>query len=95
MIKSFANKKTESIFHGIYSHGIRKEFTSTQVVTAERRLDLLNCAEDLEGLLQIPSLKDEGPVRDAHGKYSIPIDNQLRVCFRWNGGPEDVEIKRF
>ena len=92
MIKSFADKTTEAIFHGIYTHGIRKEFSSFLVKTAERKLDLLNCAESLESLGLIPSMEGEA-VRDAHGKYSIPIDKEWRLTFRWNENPEDVEIK--
>jgi proteic killer suppression protein len=93
MIKSFADKTTESIFHGIHTHGIRKGFSSNLLKAAERRLDLLNCAESLESLRLVPSMKQEAAVRDAHGKYSIPIDKEWRLTFRWNDNVEDVEIK--
>ncbi|MBS0604145.1 MAG: type II toxin-antitoxin system RelE/ParE family toxin [Verrucomicrobia bacterium] len=95
MIKSFSSKSTEAIFNGVYSHGVRKEFSPNLVKTAERRLDLLNCAENLESLKLIPSLKGEGGVRDAHGKYSIPLDREWRLVFGWNNGPENVEIKGY
>ncbi|MGC1878409.1 MAG: type II toxin-antitoxin system RelE/ParE family toxin [Rhabdochlamydiaceae bacterium] len=93
MIQSFADKTAEAIFNGIHTHGIRKDFSSDLVKAAERRLDLLNGADSLEFLHQIPSMKGEGGVRDAHGKYSIPIDTQWRLAFGWNDGPENVEIK--
>jgi toxin HigB-1 len=93
MIQSFADEITEDIFHGVYSHAVRKALTSGQVKMAERRLDLLNCADSLKSLSDIPSIAVEGPVRDAHGKYSIPLDRQWRLVFGWNDGPEKVEIK--
>lgn len=93
MIQSFADELTEDVFHGIYSHAVRKALSTTQVKTVERRLDLINCAESLDHLKMIPSIKAEGPVRDAHGKYSIPLDQQWRLVFGWNNGPENVEIK--
>ena len=41
----------------------------------------------------ILSVKGEAVVRDAHGKHSIPIDDQWRLAFGWNNGVENVEIK--
>lgn len=93
MIKSFADKTTEAIFDGVYTHGIRKEFSSDLVKAAERRLDLLNCADNLELLHKLPSMKGEGGVRDCHSKYSIPISKEWRLVFGWNDGAENVEIK--
>lgn len=95
MIKSFADKLTEQIYHGIYSHAVRKEMTTQLVQTAQRRLDLLNCTPNLESLRAIPSIKEEAGVRDAHGKYSIPIEGQWRIAFGWNDGAENVEIKHY
>lgn len=95
MIQSFADKMAEAIFHGVYTHAIRKELNSDLVKAAERKLDLLNCAENLESLRLIPSIKTEAAVRDAHGMYSIPVDAKWRLVFGWNGGPENVEIKNW
>lgn len=92
MLKSFANEETEAVFHGIHTHAIRKLLPSHLVKTAERKLDILNCAESLENLALLPTLKPE-IVRDAHGKYSIPIEGTWRIAFRWNDGPSDIEIK--
>ena len=34
-----------------------------------------------------------GCLGDRHGQYSIRINRQWRVCFRWGSqGPEDIEI---
>lgn len=93
MIHSFADEMTEAIFNGIYTHEIRKQFSSNLVKSAEYKLDLLNAADSLECLQMIPSIRSEAGVRDAHGKYSIPINPEWRLAFGWNDGPEDVEIK--
>ncbi len=94
MIQSFADKTAEAIFHGIHTHGVRKKVSSDLVKNAERKLDLLNSAENLESLKMIPSIsKDEAAVRDGRGKYSIPIDDEWRLVFGWNDGPENVEMK--
>ena len=93
VIKSFADKTTENLFHGIHTHAIHKEFSSDLEKEAERKLDLLNGADSLESLRKIPSMKGEGGVRDAHGKYSIPINTVWRLSFGWNDGVENVEIK--
>lgn len=93
MIQSFDDAVAEEIFHGIYSHAVRKKFSSHLVSEVERKLDLLNASESLESLRAIPSIKAEAGVRDAHGKYSIPIDPNWRLAFGWNSGPEHVEIK--
>ena len=94
MIKSFANQETEEVFHGIHSHALRKLLPANLYVIAERRLDLLNCIDSLEGLRIFPAINAEAAVRDAHGKYSLPIHGNFRIAFRWNNdGPADVEIK--
>ncbi len=93
MIKSFADPRTEDVFHGIHTHAIRKDFSSALLKAAERKLDLLNCAESLDNLNVLPANKAEGVVRDGRGKYSIPIQDNWRIAFRWNDGAEDVELK--
>ncbi len=93
MIKSFANQETEEVFHGIHTHGIRKMLPTELLKLTEQKLDLLNGADSYETLTLIPSIGSD-VVRDAHGKYSIPIQDNWRIAFRWtNDGPTDVEIK--
>ena len=93
MIKSFADEDTEQAFHGIYTHGIRRLLPNNLMKMAERRLDILNCAENMDSLKTIPLFKEEC-VRDSHGEFSIPIEGNLRIVFRWDHeGPFDVQIK--
>jgi len=94
MIKSFADQESQEIFEGIHGHALHKKFTGQMLKIMERRLDILNCTDDLEELRKIPSMQGEASQRDAHGKYSIPVMRDWRIAFRWNGeGPEEVEIK--
>lgn len=94
MMQSFANKETEEAFHGIYSHSVRKSLRTELLKKIERRMDLLHCADTIESLCNLPAMKEEACVRDAHGKYSIPIEGNTRIAFRWEkAGPSDVEIK--
>lgn len=94
MITSFANELTEEVYQGVYSHAVRKKLKGELVKAAQRKLDLLNCTDDIETLKLIPSHKPDSPARDSHETYSIPIDEDLRLAFRWNNGnAEDVAIK--
>ena len=94
MLKSFANQESEDIFHGINTHAIRKALPTHLLKISKRRLDILNCCETMDSLSLIPSIRSEAPVRDAHGKFSIPIDGNWRIAFRWDkDGPADIEIK--
>lgn len=94
-LRSFADELTEEVYHGVYTHAVRKKFASGEIVkSAQRRLDILNCIDDLETLKLIPLYKEENGVRDAHGKNSIPINKNERIAFRIDkGNVEDVEIK--
>jgi plasmid maintenance system killer protein len=93
LIKSFADKVTEEIFHGINTHVTHTQFSSGMKKLAQRKLDLLNCADSLETLRMIPANTFD-LVRDVEGKYSIPIFENWRVLFRWDDSPSDVEIKK-
>ena len=54
---------------------------------------MLDDAVDLRDLGQLPGNRLEALKGDRKGQYSIRINDQWRVCFRWlEQGPEDVEI---
>ena len=60
---------------------------------ATRRLTLLDNAEALRDLAGLPSNRLESLRADRAGQYSIRINAQWRICFRWtDDGPCDVEI---
>ena len=59
---------------------------------ARRKLDLLNQAATL-GDLRAPPRNHLEKLKGEKGQYSIRINDQWRVCFRWTEmGAEDVEI---
>ncbi len=60
---------------------------------ALRKLLLLDAAEVLEDLRVPPGNRLEKLAGDRAGQYSIRINQQWRVCFRWeDGNADDVEI---
>lgn len=89
MIRSFRDKKTERIFLREKS---RKLPLDVQRV-AQRKLAILDAAQSLQDLRVPPGNRLERLSGDREGQYSIRINDQWRVCFRWNDGDAyDVEI---
>jgi len=63
------------------------------VGVALRKLLMLDAAESLEDLRKVPGNRLEKLVRDRKDHWSIRINDQWRVCFRWaEGDAYDVEI---
>jgi len=87
VIKGFRDKDTERVFEGVPV----PRWESFQRV-AYRRLLQLHAAvalSDLKG----PGLSLEKLIRDRKGWYSIRINVQWRVCFKWEHGEAyEVEI---
>lgn len=60
---------------------------------ALRKLDMLKAAEELKDLRSPPGNRLEALQGDRAGQYSIRINDQWRICFRWTPeGAEEVEI---
>lgn len=60
---------------------------------ARRKLRQLDIANQLSDLRVPPGNRLEALKGDRAGQYSIRINDQFRLCFRWTGtGAEDVEI---
>ncbi|MCB1520995.1 MAG: type II toxin-antitoxin system RelE/ParE family toxin [Hyphomicrobiaceae bacterium] len=89
MIRSFADKKTRRLFE---SGVCPPEWRCIEAV-ALRKLDILHAAAALGDLRSPPGNRLEALKGDRRGQHSIRINDQWRVCFRWNdAGPEDIEI---
>ena len=82
MIRDFADKETEKIWEGIVSRRLPHD---TQAV-ARRKLRMLNSAKQLEVLRIPPVNRLEALKGDRRGQHSIRINDQWRICFRWNDG---------
>src|SRR5438309_10276019 len=60
---------------------------------ALRKLAMLDAAQAIQDLRVPPGNRLEKLSRDREGQYSIRINDQWRVCFRWEeGNAYDVEI---
>ncbi len=89
MIKSFADKETEKVYHQVFS---RKLPQGIQRV-ALRKLIMIDNAGCLEDLRVPPANRLEQLHGDREGQYSIRINDQFRVCFAVEGNSfYDVEI---
>lgn len=92
MIKSFKDAATEELFQGKPGKGYPREILSRAIV----KLDQLNAALILEDLRIPPSNRLEALRGNLNGYFSIRINHQWRLCFRWeNGNAFDVEIKDY
>jgi proteic killer suppression protein len=89
MIKSFRNKETERIF----SRQFTRRFPSRLHRLAWRKLAILDAADRLEDLSIPPENRLEKLTGERAGVYSVRINDQWRICFRWSEGDAyDVEI---
>jgi proteic killer suppression protein len=88
VIKSFKCDDTRKLFET----GKSARFGSI-VKVATRKLVQLQAAATLEFLRSPPGNRLEALKGNREGQYSIRINDQWRICFRWTAaGPEDVEI---
>ena len=89
MIESFADPETEKIFKGIVSRKLPLIIQKT----GRRKLIYLDDADDLQDLSAPPGNRLEALHGDRAGQYSIRINDQWRICFKWvKGKAKDVEI---
>ncbi|MYA77151.1 MAG: plasmid maintenance system killer protein [Gemmatimonadetes bacterium] len=90
MILGYKDRKTERFANGEFIapfQGFEKQ--------AAKRLSILNAAPSLNTLKALTSNRLETLRGKRSGQFSIRINSQWRICFRWPGdspGPFDVEI---
>ncbi len=88
MIKGFRCPETRALFET----GKSRNFSGIAGV-AMRKLAQLHAAETLAFLASPPGNRLEPLGGDRAGQYSIRINAQYRLCFRWTEeGPCDIEI---
>lgn len=89
MIRSFADKVTAAVFSGLEVRGLPR----TVQEAARRKLKLIDAAGSLESLRIPPGNRLESLRGDRRGQWSIRIDGQWRICFRWErGDAHEVEV---
>jgi len=93
MIQSFKNKATEDIFNGLSSKIARKICPKNLWKIAARKLDQVDSVLSLDELRIPPGNRLEALTRNRLGQYSVRINDQYRICFKWSEtGPIEVEI---
>ena len=93
MIQSFAAVGTEDIFNGKNTRAARRTYPAALWAVAARKLDQLDSVIVLQELRVPPGNRLEALSGDRRGQYSIRINDQYRICFRWTDlGPDAVEI---
>lgn len=89
MIISFKGKETEKIYNQKFS----KKLPLLIQRIALRKLIMINNSNSLEDLRIPPSNHLEQLEGDRKGEYSIRINNQYRICFKYDlGNFYNVEI---
>ena len=89
VIKSFSSKEAEKLFQGRFSAKLPQDVQRI----AQRKLKQLNAAATLDFLRVPPGNRLEQLSGDRVGQWSIRINDQWRICFRWEeGNAHDVEI---
>ena len=93
MIHSFKNQATEDIFNGKNTKIARKLCPQLLWKVACRKLDQLDSIQELDELRIPPGNRFEALSGDRSEAFSIRINAQFRVCFKWKeSSPCDVEI---
>lgn len=88
MIESFACAETEKVFHA----QVPRELPPDIQRTARRKLLQLQAATQLRDLAVPPGNRLEALKGRRAGQHSIRINDQWRICFRWESGAHEVEI---
>ncbi len=91
MIVSFGDRETELVWNGCFSKKIK--LPSQLQNMARRKLRMLAAATTIETLRVPPGNRLETLRSDRRGQWSIRINEQWRICFKWeDGNASEVEI---
>jgi toxin HigB-1 len=92
---SFGDAATGDLYHGSQTRRVR-HFPHTILQSALRKLDMLNAAQRLQDLREPPGNRLESLTGDLEGFYSIRINDQWRIIFRWSGSnASDVTVVEY
>jgi proteic killer suppression protein len=90
VIRSFQDDEVEDFFYA--GKAPRRKGWSSLRKVVKRKLDMIHYATDIKDLLNPPSNRLESLPGNLKGFYSIRINDQWRVVFRWDKQPFDVQI---
>lgn len=89
MIRSFRDRRTAALFVGRYGKGIDRSLAQR----GQAKLFQLDAAPSLETFRSIPGASLERLSGNRSGQWSIRVNRQWRICFRWlDGDAHDVEL---
>ena len=89
MLTSFGNKNIKKIWEGERVKGLPKEVQEI----ARRKLRMLNNSQNLTDLMIPPSNRLEKLKGTLKNFYSIRVNDQWRIIFKWNNGnANEVEL---
>ena len=89
VIKTFADKHTQQLYLSDKSKRLHPDVVGRAV----RRLEYIDLAAGLDDLKVPPSNRLHALKGDRTGQHAISVNDQWRICFRWEDGDAlDVEI---
>jgi proteic killer suppression protein len=92
-IRAFRDQATEDINYGRPTKIARRILPIGLHQKGRVKLARLHAAESLRDLTSLPGNRLEPLKGERKGQHSIRINDQYRICFRWqNDGAEDLEI---
>ena len=95
-IRSFKDKGSEELAAGLLSKRTRKLLPPELHRSALKKLQILRAAKALSDLRNFPGLKLERLKGKRKDEYSIRINDQFRICFRWEAGDSfDVIVEDY
>lgn len=89
MIGSFLNCGTEDLYDGLETAAARRVCPSVLWPTARRKLDLINRVGSLKELRMPPGNRLERLKGARTGEYSLRINDQYRITFKWEDDHAD------
>ena len=89
VIRSTRGKETEAIWDGTYVKSLDRNLQRASL----RKLEAVHAAEPLNDLRVPPGNRLEQLEGDRKGQHSVRVNDQWRICFKWNdGAADDVEL---
>jgi len=89
VIRTFANKQTAELYHS----GKTRRLPADVANRAVRKLEYVDLAMTVDDLRSLPGNRLHKLEGNRKGQYSISVNDQWRICFRFeNGDAYDVEI---
>lgn len=92
MIRSFGDQRTQDVFHGHATREV-KRLDVALVKATVRKLDMMVAAAVVQDLRAPPGNRLEALSGDLDGWFSIRVNDQWRLIFRWlDGAAADVKL---